>query len=251
MRKFFRWALVGTAAMCAMVFAPAAASAQPAPENDCARELVLGVDGTLALNSPFSSAYSITSRYRDRPGVEVRHIQYPAEIRPIGAHTYDESKAIGIRELRRVVDEQTARCPDTLIKVIGFSQGAAIAGDYLAEVGRGEHGSPRIQGLLAADPRTPDTGFEVQVHGAIEGLGVTFTGERGGFGDVPVTTICANRDGVCDMVPLDSPPALLADRFFGYLTKHTGYERITVDGRPFVDVAVDLLDNPTGGVLRI
>lgn len=228
---------------------PAVATAQPA--DLCASELVLGVDGTLALNSPFSSTYSVTSQYRDRPGTEVRHIQYPAELRPIGAHTYDESKVIGVRELQRAVEDQTARCPDTLIKVVGFSQGAAIAGDYLAEVGRGEHGSPRVQGLLAADPRTPETGFEVQVSGSIPQLGITFTGDRGGFGDVPVTTICARRDGVCDMVPLDSPRSDLADRFLGYLTIHTGYERISIDGRPFVDVAVELLDHPTGGVLRI
>ncbi|MFC6011390.1 PE-PPE domain-containing protein [Nocardia lasii] len=78
-----------------------------------------------------------------------RMVPYPADY---GSYvSYTESVAEGKRALLAAID----RTPN-LVVLAGYSQGAAVAGDLAAEIGRGEHpGREVIACALIADPRRP------------------------------------------------------------------------------------------------
>ena len=144
-------------------------------------------------------------------------------------------------------------CPGSPVKVVGYSQGARVAGDVLSDIGNDrddkdivatdkngdplldENGDPVIvddissdglSGELYSDPRQngdkTGRGIEQSLIGVIPGL--TMTGPReGGFGDIPVTSVCAEGDPICDLPdPLYDPIGAL-DGLVGYFTKHGYY----------------------------
>src|SRR5699024_498874 len=134
---------------------------------------------------------------------------------------------VAVTEIQRY----RADCPEAPIEVVGWSQGARIAGDVLSDIGNDRVegvGSDNISGVLYSDPRQAGTvtgrGIELSMIGVLPGL--TMTGARdGGFGDVAgnVTSVCAQRDGVCDLPdPLHDPIGVL-DGLIGYVTRHTVY----------------------------
>ncbi|MFJ2666224.1 PE-PPE domain-containing protein [Nocardia fluminea] len=104
-----------------------------------------------------------------------RMVPYPADY---GSHvSYAESVAEGKRALLAAID----RSPN-LVVLAGYSQGAAVAGDLAAEIGRGEHpGREVIACALIADPRRPAGKY----------LGDTDPGGYGVAGERPIDGIPA------------------------------------------------------------
>ncbi|WP_068155263.1 PE-PPE domain-containing protein [Rhodococcus phenolicus] len=216
---------------------PALAAGTPAQPgtSSCPERFVLAVDGTKNVNSadsldPESPLAQISERYR-RPGTVVEHIRYPAVVVPLpdsgsskgsDGVAYDESKAIGHSRLREAVARDHGACPDSEIVVLGYSQGAAIAGDVLAEIAADGSVPPdRIRGVLYADPRD-EKGVESQFPGQVL-PGITLTGGRHDFGSIRVDRICLAGDAVCDaQTPADGKGWLVED-LAGYLLLHTDY----------------------------
>nr|WP_237421752.1 PE-PPE domain-containing protein [Gordonia sp. SID5947] len=190
------------------------------------------------------------TEYADDP-YQVIYADYPTTLWPLGAAGYDDSVAQGTAATRSAIATYQESCGPRPVVVAGYSQGARVAGDVLADLGRGgevdgvlldEDGNPvldengvpvtrvidttQISGELYADPRRDGTvdgeGIEVALIGVIPGL--TMTGPRqGGFGSIPVTTVCADGDPICDLPdPLHDPIGAI-DGLVGYFTKHNYY----------------------------
>jgi hypothetical protein len=140
----------------------------------------------------------------DSSRVEVYTVPYTAEFRnPLSADkqmSYNDSRAEGTRATVKAITDMTGKCPLTSYLLIGFSQGAVIAGDIVSDIGngRGPVAEELVLGAtLIADGRRqnglgkdigPDPagqGAEITLHEVpvLAGLGLTMTGKRpGGFG---------------------------------------------------------------------
>lgn len=131
--------------------------------------------------------------------------------------SYNESRAEGTRATVQAMADMNNRCPLTSYVLMGFSQGAVIAGDIASDVGngRGPVDDDLVLGVtLIADgrrqegvgndigPNPPGQGAEVTLQEVpvLSGLGLTMTGARpGGFGALNGKTneICAPGDLIC------------------------------------------------------
>ncbi|MBF6333538.1 cutinase family protein [Nocardia transvalensis] len=79
---------------------------------------------------------------------------YPAVAFTAG-QTYADSKNQGVDLLRQELDRLANQCPETKVGIVGYSQGADVAGDVGCEIGSGAGAIPaaNIVGLgLVADP---------------------------------------------------------------------------------------------------
>lgn len=194
--------LIGAAtAIAAMMPAaiPATASA-----NTCVGTAVFSTGGHM---DPNATAF---------PGT--RQVWYPASIWPLGDLTYDESVRQGRNNVVAAVDEYAGRCGGR-IHVVGYSQGARVAGDAL-EVLQTRPYAHRVTGKLFSDPKHPG-GIEDTFQG-ISLAGITFTGPRHGF-TVPVESVCNPYDGICVLPkPLYDPEGFLRG-VHGYFTGAHSY----------------------------
>ena len=131
--------------------------------------------------------------------------------------SYNDSRAEGTRAAVQALTDMNAKCPLTSYVLIGFSQGAVIAGDIASDIGngRGPVDADLVLGVtLIADgrrqtgegtdigPTPPGQGAEITLHEVpmLAGLGLAMTGERpGGFGLLNDRTnqICASGDLIC------------------------------------------------------
>ena len=156
---------------------------------------------------------------RDR--VEVYTVPYTAQFHnPLSADkqmSYNDSRAEGSGVAARAMAEMNSRCPLTSYVLVGFSQGAVIAGDLASDIGngRGPVDEDLVLGvtLIADGRRQPGVGQEVGPNPPGQGaeitlkeiptlsaLGLTMSGERpGGFGALNnrVNQICAPGDLIC------------------------------------------------------
>lgn len=134
-----------------------------------------------------------------------------------GQITYDKSRKEGTAATVKAITEMNAQCPLTSYVLIGFSQGAVIAGDVASDIGngRGPVDEDLVLGVtLIADgrrqqgvgqdvgPNPPGQGAEITMFGfpIPAGFGMTMTGPReGGFGALNDRTveICAPGDLIC------------------------------------------------------
>jgi hypothetical protein len=129
---------------------------------------------------------------------------------------YDVSRRQGTDVTRRAIADIASRCPLTSYVIVGFSQGAVIAGDIASDIGngRGPVDPDRVLGvMLIADgrrqqgvgqdigPNPPGQGAEVTLQNVpFIPSGITMTGPReGGFGALNDRTnqICAQGDLIC------------------------------------------------------
>lgn len=163
--------------------------------------------------------------------VDVATVPYVAQFaRPMAPPeaTYDDSRAQGTAIAESMIRDRAAECPLTNYVLMGFSQGAVIAGDIASAIGTGAANAPvaanRVLGVgLIADGRRDTTaagsaaqnlgvpggkGAEVML-GGLRNVplmpGTTMTGPRpGGFGVLADKTvqICAPGDLICD-APVD------------------------------------------------
>jgi hypothetical protein len=131
--------------------------------------------------------------------------------------SYNDSRAEGMRGAVAALTKMNADCPLTSYVIVGFSQGAVIAGDIASDIGngRGPVDADLVLGVtLIADGRRQDgvgqdigpnpmgQGAEITLAEvpALSSLGLTMTGARpGGFGALNDRTnqICATGDLIC------------------------------------------------------
>ena len=130
---------------------------------------------------------------------------------------YDVSRKEGLHAAVKALTEINNRCPLTGYVIVGFSQGAVIAGDIVSNIGngRGPIDEDLVLGVtLIADgrrqtgvgkdipPSPPGQGAEITLYEVpmLSSLGLTMTGPRpGGFGALNdrVNEICAAGDLIC------------------------------------------------------
>jgi Cutinase len=146
---------------------------------------------------------------------------YTAQFRnPMSADkqmSYNDSRAEGTGATVQEMTDMNNKCPLTSYVLVGFSQGAVIAGDIASDIGngRGPVDDDLVLGVtLIADgrrqegvgkdigPNPPGEGAEITLHEVpiLSGLGLTMTGARpGGFGalDGKTNEICAPGDLIC------------------------------------------------------
>jgi Cutinase len=153
--------------------------------------------------------------------LEVYTVPYTAQFHnPFSADnqmSYNDSRAEGTRAAVRAMTDMTNRCPLTSYVLVGFSQGAVIAGDIASDIGNGR--GPVDQDLVLgvtliadgrrqigvgqdAGPNPAGQGAEITLHEVptLSELGLTMTGPRpGGFGMLNDRTyeICAVGDLIC------------------------------------------------------
>jgi len=173
---------------------------------------------------PIALLLNVTNPIRAEfdPGrVEVYTVPYTAQFHnPFVADkqmSYNDSRAEGMRNTLKAMTDMNNRCPLTSYVLIGFSQGAVIAGDIASDIGngRGPVDEDLVLGvtLIADGRREPGVGQEIGPnppgHGAeitlddvpmLNELGLDMTGPRaGGFGMLNnrVNQICATGDLIC------------------------------------------------------
>jgi len=143
---------------------------------------------------------------------------YPAAI--VGGTeggSYRASKNAGIDATNARLKAVAARCPSTAFIITGYSQGADVAGDVAAAIGRNRGVIPanRLLGVaLVADPSQSPVG---QPTIGLTEPGMGFAGVRsGGFGSLPqrngLLSVCSPRDYYCNL-----PQGDLVMRFIGHL----------------------------------
>lgn len=130
---------------------------------------------------------------------------------------YLASEQDGVRATRAAIAATTKQCPSTKFALVGFSQGAAVAGDVAAEIGQGGAVIPpdKLIGVgLVSDPNRNGAADRL-VGPAVDGGGLGGPRPRG-FGAVSdrVVTFCAPGDLICATPPsatnLANLPATLA-----------------------------------------
>lgn len=153
--------------------------------------------------------------------VQVYTVPYTAQFHnPLSADnqiSYNDSRAEGTRAAVRALTDVNNRCPLTSYVIVGFSQGAVIAGDIASDIGngRGPVDEDLVLGAaLIADgrrqpgvgqdigPTPPGQGAEITLSEVptLSALGLTMSGERpGGFGALNNRTfqVCAAGDLIC------------------------------------------------------
>lgn len=189
-------------------------------------------NGTANPNSPYHGA----NEYK------VIKPEYPTTLWPLGTVGYNADVALGTAATKQAIAEYQTNCPEKEVVVVGYSQGARVAGDVLSDLANGRlddeeftvDGHPgshklskeKVRGELYSDPRQEGSmagrGIELALVGVIPGL--TMTGPReGGFGDIPVISYCYKGDPICDLPDLLHDPFGVIDGFVGYFTKHGYY----------------------------
>ncbi|WP_200171138.1 cutinase family protein [Tomitella cavernea] len=194
----------------------------------------------LGVTQPVQDKFGAGSGDDEGGRVDVVTVPYVAQFaRPFAPPetTYDASREAGTEATRQILADRYSECPLTSYVLIGFSQGAVIAGDVAAQIGHGNGPVPADLvlgvGLVADGRRDADApgaattqlgvptgvGAEVMLGGLhdVPGFpGTTMTGARpDGFGVLADRTvqICAPGDLICDA------PANLAGDLIGTLTK--------------------------------
>jgi len=153
--------------------------------------------------------------------VQVFTVPYTAQFHnPLSADnqmSYNDSRAEGTQATVRAITDMNNKCPLTRYVLVGFSQGAVIAGDIASDIGngRGPVDEDLVLGVtLIADgrrqdgvgqfigPNPPGQGTEIMLQEVpfLKEFGLEMTGPRpGGFGALNDRTneICAPGDLIC------------------------------------------------------
>ena len=210
---------------------------KPRPESqsaDCPDVQMISIPGTWESSPvldpfnptqfPIALLLNVSNPIRAEFGadrVEVYTVPYTAQFHnPLSADkqmSYNDSRVEGTRATVKAMTDMNNRCPLTSYVIVGFSQGAVIAGDLASDIGNGR--GPVDQDLVLgvtviADGRrqegvgqevgpNPDgQGAEITLHEVptLSALGLTMSGPRpGGFGALNDRTneICAPGDLIC------------------------------------------------------
>lgn len=218
----------------------------PATAADCSSKgAVVIVAGT---NDPDGLVMKgVETKYRNE-GYDVAYAKYPTTLWPAGSVGYNDDVSRGKAATGKAITDYRgsggANCADAPVKVVGYSQGARVAGDVLSDIGNGRkvdvNNTPddptddvliddeNVSGELYSDPRQVGSidgrGIELSLIGVIPGL--TMTGPReGGFGSLSgdVVSVCDQGDPICDLPDPIRDPIGALDGLLGYFTKHGLY----------------------------
>jgi hypothetical protein len=210
---------------------------KPRPDSqpaDCPDVSMISIPGTWEssvqqdpynpVQFPLALLLNVTNPLRaefDSSRLEIFTVPYTAQFHnPFSADkqmSYNDSRAEGTRASVKAITDMNNRCPLTSFVIVGFSQGAVIAGDLASDIGngRGPVDEDLVLGVVAiADGRRqtgvgrdvglnpPGVGAEITLHEVptLSTLGLTMTGPRpGGFGTLNDRTfeICAPGDLIC------------------------------------------------------
>ena len=179
-------------------------------------EITPAADPTVAVGLLKAVADPLANRFRDRPGrLSNYFVPYLAQFN--NPTPYFQSEQDGVRAASAAMAATSKRCPDAVFGLVGFSQGAASAGDLATMIGQGGGviAPEKLIGVgLVSDPnRSPATEALVgpEVGGA--GLGGPRPKDFGAVGG-RVVTFCAPGDLICATPPgaanLANLPATLA-----------------------------------------
>ncbi|MGH3675030.1 MAG: carboxylesterase Culp6 [Mycobacterium sp.] len=173
---------------------------------------------------PIALLLKVTNPIRAQFGtdrLETFTVPYTAQFHnPLSADnqmSYNDSRAEGTRAAVQAMTDMNNRCPLTSYVLVGFSQGAVIAGDIASDIGngRGPVDEDLVLGVtLIADgrrqqgvgqdvgPNPVGQGAEITLHEVpmLSSMGLTMSGPRpGGFGALNDRTneICARGDLIC------------------------------------------------------
>jgi Cutinase len=220
---------------------PGASPSKPRPEfqdASCPDVQVISIPGTWEsspqldpvnpVQFPIALLLNVTNPLREAFGddrLALYTVPYTAQFHnPFSADkqmSYNDSRAEGRDAAVRAITDINARCPLTSFVIVGFSQGAVVAGDIASDIGngRGPIDQDLVLGVTAiADgrrqegvgqdvgPNPPGHGAEITLHEVpmLDGLGLAMTGPRsGGFGALNDRTneICASGDLICAAPP--------------------------------------------------
>ncbi|MFT4088948.1 MAG: PE-PPE domain-containing protein, partial [Gordonia sp. (in: high G+C Gram-positive bacteria)] len=234
---------LAVAAGCAVVgaFALPNAAGVARADYDCQAGAVVIVAGTGDVGAP--SQVGVAQRYGAQ-GYKVIKPGYPTTLWPLGRYGFDDDVSQGTTSTLQQITDYQKNCKDKPVVIVGYSQGARVAGDVLNQIGTGQADADgnvvvtgpdgekytinrnQITGELYSDPRRdgPESGrgIELALSGIIPGL--MMSGPRtGGFGDLQVTSYCEEGDPICDLPDLFHDPFGVIDGFVGYFTKHGYY----------------------------
>ena len=173
---------------------------------------------------PIALLLNVTNPIREQFGtdrLETFTVPYTAQFHnPLSADqqmSYNDSRTEGTRAAVQAMTDMNNRCPLTSYVLVGFSQGAVIAGDIASDIGNGRGpvdedlvlgvtliaDGRRQQGVgLDVGPNPPGQGAEITLHEVpmLSSMGLTMSGPRpGGFGALNDRTneICATGDLIC------------------------------------------------------
>lgn len=196
-----------------------------------------GADPALSVGLLKGVGDALNTRFRDRPGrVSTYFVPYLAQFN--NPTPYFASEQDGVRAASAAMATMAQRCPAAQFGLVGFSQGAASAGDLATTIGQGNGRIPAAKLLgvgLVSDPNR-DPATEKLIGPPVEGAGLA--GPRpanfGALGD-RVINFCAPGDLICATPPsaanLANLPATLA--LIGqYLQSgvHSSYGTYKVEG---------------------
>ncbi|WP_265416854.1 cutinase family protein [Gordonia otitidis] len=200
-----------------------------AVDTECGSGSLVLVGGTWDPDAHLLDGVTRQDKYA---GYTVQRVEYPASIWPMGSFGFDASQSEGVAATLSTVERYQASCEGKPVVIVGYSQGAGIAGDVLTAIGTRQTSGydisrDEVSGLLYSDPRQAGNlygeGIELVMVGVLPGL--TMAGARSvdDFGGLPVTTVCFSGDPICDLPdPLHDPLGAL-DGFIGYWAKHGLY----------------------------
>jgi pimeloyl-ACP methyl ester carboxylesterase len=205
-------------------------ASEPGRGDRCPEVQVVGVRGQSqsldrhrGLGTEVDGIVTALERRLDRDGVDrvavaaVRHRSRDAA----DLSTYDADVAQGRRLLARLLDREVGRCPGARVVVVGFSQGAQIAQETLADRPGLARGVDAL--ALVGSPRhDPGSRF---THLDLPGPTAMLPGSVGagpdlGALDARTVDACLARDVVCD-----------ADGGADYTVHKHGYEDVAVGGQ--------------------
>ncbi len=202
---------------------PTTPGKMPRPEfqdASCPDVMMISIPGTWESSPQLDPVNPIRAQFGD-DRVQIYTVPYTAQFHnPLSADqqmSYNDSRAEGTRAAVKAMTEMNNRCPLTSYVLVGFSQGAVIAGDMASDIGngRGPVDEDLVVGVtLIADGRRQDNvgqdigpnpdgqGAEITLQEVptLSALGLTMTGPRpGGFGMLNDRTneICGVGDLIC------------------------------------------------------
>jgi cutinase len=208
----------------------------------CPAIIAVSIDGTKGPGTPDSVdpdsplAPLVMQWRRQNPTATVIDLHYPGGmISGVWGWNvwFDDSVAQGLDSLNRLVSSYERSCSAPVRWVlIGYSQGAIIAGDYASSVDQSDNESlkQRLEAVLYSDPRQPITGLETRTAGMKIGPGITSKGSRQPFQTVGVTWLWIPGDTIADAPAMTSnspDPIWVGSVVSGYLSLHTAYRTVT------------------------
>lgn len=161
-------------------------------------------EGTANPSTPTGLLAPVANDLQHRFGSKLRTftVPYPAVAFTNGL-AYADSKRQGVDLTRRELDRLSGQCPATKVALIGYSQGADVAGDVACEVGSGD-GATAASNLVAvglvSDPHHGTAGAtDIGPVNAKQGIMGPRTQCPAGFGSLKgrVASICINGDLYC------------------------------------------------------